>query len=140
MDLTGAGIHVFNGDPYKQGTSLPNNGLTISLNENHGCRFCFFCRSNSMEENVGELIGLDGRTVVTTNSYFNIDNPQPGELAVNNTANLNTPLPASEQGVYTCRIPLESGEQREINIGLYPNGFNSMFNQTRNHKLHGHTT
>ena len=139
MDITGAGIHVFQGGPYKQGTSLSNNGLTISLNEDHGCRFCFTCRSDSMEENVGELIGLDGSTAVTTNSYFNIDNPQPGELTVNNTVNHDIPLPASEQGVYTCRIPLESGEQREINIGLYPNGFKSMFNQNKNYRLHGHT-
>ena len=35
------------------------------------------------------------------------------------------PLPASEQGVYTCRIPLQSGEIRDINIGIYPIGFNS---------------
>ena len=133
MDITGAGIHVFNGDPYKQylGTSLPNNGLTVSLDEEHRYRFQFFCRSDSMEENVGMLIGLDGRTAVTTNSYFNIDNPQPGELTVNNTVDLETPLPTSEQGVYTCRIPLESGEQREINIGVYPNGFNSTFHQMK---------
>ena len=84
-----------------------------------------------MEENVGKFIGLDGRTAVITNSYFNIDNPQPGELTVNNTVDLETPLPASEQGVYTCRIPLESGEQRDINIGLYPIGFNSTFHQTK---------
>ena len=128
MDLIGAGIHVFHGGPYKQGTSLPNNGLVVSLSDGAKYRFRFFCRSDSMEENVGELIGLDGRTAVTTNSYFNIDNPQPGGLQVNNTVNHDIPLPASEQGVYTCRIPLESGEQREINIGLYPNGFNSMFN------------
>ena len=125
MDITGAGIHVFNGGPYEKGTSLPNNGLVVSLDEEHGYRFRFFCRSDSMEENVGMLIGLDGRTAVTTNSYFNIDNPQPGELTVNNTVDHETPFPASEQGVYTCRIPLDSGEQRDINIGLYPSGFNS---------------
>ena len=86
-----------------------------------------------MEENVGMLIGLDGRTAVTTNSYFKINNsyPQPGQLSVHNTFNHETPFPASEQGVYTCRIPLESGEQREINIGLYPIGFNSTFHQMK---------
>ena len=84
-----------------------------------------------MEENIGKLIGLDGRTVVTTNRYFNIGNPQPGQLSVNNTVDRETPFPASEQGVYTCRIPLESGEQREINIGVYPIGFNSTFHQMK---------
>ena len=131
MDITGAGIHVFNGGPYEQSTSLPNNGLVVSLDEQRRYyRLRFFCRSDSMEENVGMLIGLDGRTAVTTNSYFNIDNPQPGELTVHNTS-LETPLPASEQGMYTCRIPLESGEQKDINIGVYPIGFNSTFNQTK---------
>ena len=77
-----------------------------------------------MRENVGELIGLDGSTPITSNSCFNIDNLRPGELSVDNTVDLQ-PLPASKQGVYTCRIPLASGEQREINIGVYPSGFNS---------------
>ena len=77
-----------------------------------------------MMENVGELIGVDG-TTVTNNSFFHIDNPLPGELTVTNVFDLQTALPASEQGVYTCRIPLESGEQREINIGIYPYRFNS---------------
>ena len=35
------------------------------------------------------------------------------------------PLPASEQGVYTCSIPLQSGEIRDISIGIYAIGFNS---------------
>ena len=131
VDITGAGIHVFHGWPYKKGTSLPNNGLFVSLDEEHGYRFRFFCRSDSMEENVGKLIGLDGRTAVTTNSYFKISNPQPGELTVNNTVDLKTPLSASEQGVYTCRIPLDSGEQRDINIGVYPTGFNSTFHKMK---------
>ena len=124
--LIGAGIHVFNGGPYSEPTSLANNGLVISdlkhkYNQYH---FRFFCRSDSMRENVGKLIGLNGRTAITSNSFFNIDNPQPGELTVDNTVYLQ-PFPASKQGVYTCRIPLASGEQREINIGVYPSGFNS---------------
>ena len=132
VDITGAGIHVFNGGPYERDTSLPNNGLVVSLNEEHGYHFRFFCRSDSIEENVGKLIGLDGRTAVTTNSFkINNSYPQPGQLSVHNTAGLETPFLASEQGVYTCCIPLESGEQREINIGLYPIGFNSTFHQIK---------
>ena len=74
-----------------------------------------------MEANVGYLIGLNEENI-TTDNHFTIDNPQPGELEViNGTQNLTT----SEQGVYTCRIPLRNGTIKEINIGVYPNGFKS---------------
>ena len=69
-----------------------------------------------MMENVGELIGLDGNTVVTTNNIFNIEQPQAGELFV---ASNQEPISLNKQGVYTCRIPLQSGEIRDINIGIY---------------------
>ena len=77
-------------------------------------------------ENVGELIGLDG-SVVNSNNFFDIINPQPGELEVINIAGTHVAFTSSEQGVYTCRIPLQSGEIREINIGIYPSGFNSEY-------------
>ena len=78
-----------------------------------------------MMAGVGKLIGLDGSPIVTHDSSFlNISNPQPGELYVENRVN-STDLTAGGQGVYTCCIPLQSGETREINIGIYPSGFNS---------------
>ena len=122
--LIGAGIYVTRGSPNQRYTTLANNGLIISDNDDHPYHFRFFCRSDSMIDNVGKLIGLDGSTAITSNSFFNIRNAQPGELEVTNTVDLQT-LPSSEQGVYTCRIPLDSGELREINIGIYPSRFNS---------------
>ena len=80
---------------------------------------------------VGELIGLD-RTAITSSSVFDISNSNRGEVDVNNRVDLQDPLTASEQGVYTCRIPLESGEMREINIGIYPTTFNCEFIATVN--------
>ena len=77
-----------------------------------------------MLPNVGQFIGLDG-TALTSNSFFDIAHPQPGELTVENIVGSQSALTASQQGVYTCRIPLQSGELREINVGVYPNGFNS---------------
>ena len=123
----GAGIHVFRGastgDLQVPG-SLPNNGIVISLNTTEGgLYFRFFCRSDSMMSNVGMLIGLDG-TVITTGDVFTIAHQRPGELRVDNTLSQNV-LRARDQGVYTCRIPLQSGEMRHINVGLYPSGFNS---------------
>ena len=80
-----------------------------------------------MMENVGELIGLDGLSIGTDNKFFEVANPQPGELRVQSTVGIQKLLPSTEQGVYTCRIPLQSGEIQNFNIGIYPNGFNSEF-------------
>ena len=78
-----------------------------------------------MMSNVGMLIGLNG-TAITTSDVFTIAHPQPGELRVDNTLSQNV-LTASDQGVYTCRIPLQSGDMRDINVGIYPSGFNGKY-------------
>ena len=70
-----------------------------------------------MERNVGELIGLNGSVI--HNNFFGILHPQPGELVVQNIFGTHDPIPSSEQGVYTCRIPLNNEKVREINIGIY---------------------
>ncbi len=106
--LAGAGIHVFRGastgDLQVPG-SLPNNGIVISLGTaRFGFYFRFFCRSDSMMNNVGMLIGPD-RTTVTTGDVFTITHLRPGELGVENTLSQNI-LTASHLGVYTCRILL----------------------------------
>ena len=75
--------------------------------------------------NVGMLIGPDGSTV-TTGIIFTITHEQPGELRVENTLSQHI-LTASDQGVYTCRIPLQSGAMRDINVGIYSSGFNSKY-------------
>ena len=77
-----------------------------------------------MMSNVGMLIGPDG-TTVTSGDVFTITH-QPGELSVENTLSQNI-LTAGDQGVYTCRIPLQSGAMRDINVGVYPSGFNSKY-------------
>ena len=86
----------------------------------------FICRSDSTLPNVGELIGLGG-AAITSNNFFNISNSNRGEVNVENVVGSQSNLTVSEQGVYTCRIPLESGEMREINIGIYPFGFTCEF-------------
>ena len=116
-----AGVHVFSGSP---SGNPPDNGLVVSDNPGSGRRLRFFCRSDSMSEDVGQLIGLDG-TAITSSSYFAIAREQPGELSVTNTVGSQSALTTSQQGVYTCRIPLQSGQMREINVGIYPAGFSS---------------
>ena len=115
----GAGIHVIRG---VSAGSLPNNDMVISLHDSF-YRFLFHCISDSMMSNVGMLIGPNG-TAVTAGDVFHIFHSQLGQLGVYNTRNRNA-LTASDQGVYTCRIPLQSGELRDINVGLYPSGFSS---------------
>ena len=123
----GAGIHVFRGtstgDLQVPG-SLPNNGIVTSLNTTEvRVYFRFLCRSDSMMSNVGMLIGPDG-TVVTTGDVFTIAHLQPGELRAENKLSQNV-LTASDQGVYTCHIPLQMGDVRDINVGIFPSDFTS---------------
>jgi len=122
--FTGAGFHVFNG---ANTGGQPNNGLVVSANPGSGRRFRFFCRSDSLTRNVGELIGLDGNTF-SGNDYLAFETPAfGGELRIQNTVGSEEPLPASEQGIYTCRIPLQSEEIVVINIGVYSIGYNCEF-------------
>ena len=133
--LAGAGIHVFRGAStggLEVPGSLPNNGIVISLDiarakdkANGKYYFRFFCRSGSMMNNVGVLIGPDG-TTVTSGDVFTITHIRHGELRVENTLSQNV-LTACDQGVYTCRIPLQSGAMRDINVGIYSSGFNSKY-------------
>ena len=62
---------------------------------------------------------------IVTSSFFGFEaSTFGGEFRIGNSVGPQTALPASEQGVYTCQIPLQSGVMREVNIGVYPNGFN----------------
>ena len=134
----GAGILVVNGVPPVG--SQPNNGLVrpiVSTNPNPETRrLRFFCNTDSTVRNVGELIGPGG-TAITTNDVFeiNTNGANGGELQVVNSVGSDD-VTSSEQGVYTCRIPLQSGEVREINIGIYPNAFNCEFTLTVNWNFH----
>ena len=122
--FTGAGIYVFNG---ASRGSQPNNGLVVSADTESGYRIRFFCRSDSLTFNVGELIGPDGNAF-SGNDYLAFETPgNGGELRIENVVGSEEPLPASEQGVYTCRIPLQSEEIVVINIGVYSIGFNCEF-------------
>ena len=130
--LVDAGIHVFHGLPPLG--SQPNNGLvrptdtTITNPDQRHLRF--FCRSNSAMRNVGELVGPGG-TAITSSDVFEINTGRNGgELEVADL--VSSDVTSSEQGVYTCRIPLQSGVMKEINIGIYPTGFNCEFIVTVN--------
>ena len=125
--IAGAGIYVVDGSPVG---FLPNNGLVTLVDSFQPNEFSlrFFCISGSLMEDVGDLIGLDG-TQITSNDFFYTSNMVlPGEVGVFSGGTLTTQVfGASQQGVYTCRIPDESGIMESVNIGVYPAGFNSEY-------------
>ena len=109
---------------------LPNNGLVIARTS--GTSISFQCRSGSTMTGVGQLVVLDGNTFNTGQStgvfsVASIGNPvQPGSIQIHNRANNEPALTTADEGVYTCRIPDETGGDVDVNIGVYRNGFNSM--------------
>ena len=124
--FTGAGIQIFRGRSSSSSSTgdfnLPNNGLVVTLGTpSSGFRFRIFCRSDSMMENVGDFIGLDGAPVSTGGPFF-IQRLQAGEITVENRVS-DPVLGATQQGVYTCRIPDAAGVTREINVGVYTSTF-----------------
>ena len=126
--FTGAGIHIFGGRSSASSNttdfSLPNNGLVVTLGNpaSSGFRFRIFCRSDSMMENVGDFIGLDGAPI-STGGPFLVQRSQAGEITVENRAS-DAELDTTQQGVYTCRIPDAASITREINVGVYTSTFN----------------
>ena len=79
-----------------------------------------------MESSSRQIIGLNGNSIETAGPFL-IERLLPGEITIFNTPPSQPAVTASEQGVYTCRIQLQSGEIRDVNIGIYPTGFNSEF-------------
>ena len=122
---TGAGIHVFHGDESVPTGTLPNNSFVISRPINYdGFRFRFACRSNTTQP---EIIGLKGNQLPNTSMRFDVMSGAAGVLVSNNGTSGQLPITSDQQGVYTCHIPdlLINEGMIDINIGIYPNGFNS---------------
>ena len=107
---------------------LPNNGIVIAKDVTSGTRIRLQCRSGSMMTGVGQLVDLDGNTFnIGQNSgvaHLGGDPQHPGSVQFHNhvgTENLAT----ADEGVYTCRIPDETGSNVDVNFGVYRNGSNS---------------
>ena len=126
---TGAGIFVNTGDDSVPTGALPNNGIVIALAATSGNRISFQCRSGSTNSGVGDIIGLDGNALPFDLSgagvTFNIRQLSPATVSVRNCVANEDDLTADDNGVYTCRIPDESGTIVDVNIGVYATGFNS---------------
>ena len=102
--------------------ALTNNSLIKAASNQH---LEFMCMSGSKQGGVGHFIGQNGQDITYKFgrpfyvSIGGIDNP-----GLINVRSYRT-LYASYQGVYTCRIPDETGSIVDINVGLYRYEFNS---------------
>ena len=111
---------------------LPNNGIVIARDVTSRDRIFVQCRSGSTEIGVGQLVDLDGNTfnISQSSGVFIVrqtggGSGHPGSVQFCNHAGAET-LTAADEGVYSCRIPDETGSVVDVNIGVYRNGFNSM--------------
>ena len=118
-----------NGDDSVSTGILPNNGIAIARGATRGNRISFQCRSGSTNSGVGDIIGLDEAALPFDLSgagvTLNVRQLSPATVLVRNRVNNEDDLTADDNGVYTCRIPDESGAMVNVNIGVYANGFNS---------------
>ena len=87
---------------------VQNNSLTFSSESN------VTCYSGSVAEtNVGSFIGVDGGVI-----HDHVGHPTKGSVSLTLQ---NTEI----QGIYTCQIPDQNKNMRDVNFGVYPIGFNS---------------
>ena len=114
----GAGIYTHSAHKALMNNSLIKADSNQRLGE-------FSCLSGSKQGGVGQFIGRDGRDITYQSDdpfYVSIGNTHhPGLVQVNGYRALHKHY----QGVYTCRIPDETGSVVDINVGLYRHEFNS---------------
>ena len=110
--VLGAGIYVANGH-----TALPNNGMIVT---GAGGRISEFrCLSGSTHPNTGHLFDINETDITLSNTdpFFTFRG-SPGMVHVRSIR----ALASNEQGIYTCRIPDETGVTVDVNVGLYLSG------------------
>ena len=123
-------MFVNNGDDSVPVDGLPNNGIVIAQDVTSGNRIRVQCRSGSTDFEVGQFVDRNGMShdIPGNTGVFDLQRSgtQQGTLQFLNRAGNDPVLTAADDnGVYTCRIPDESGAMVDVNIGVYANGFNS---------------
>ena len=111
---------------------LPNNGIVIARDVTNDDHITIQCRSGSTMTGVGQFVDLNGNTfnIGMSAGVFSVQqvgggSGHPGSVQFRNHVGAETALTADDEGVYTCRIPDETGNVVDVNIGVYRNGFNS---------------
>ena len=101
------------------------------LEANSGGRISqLHCLSGSNMSLVGEWISPEGRDLAAVaNDPFDVIFGDPGQLLIE-TPLLNPPITAAHEGVYTCIIPDENGQDEYIHIGIYLSASKFTYNVT----------
>lgn len=98
---------------------IPNN--SIILTNNFGQMPQLQCISGSKSSNVGQWFTPSGQDIAhTTNGLFDVNvggRNDPGYLDV--SLHPGQIITISDQGVYTCRIPDETGIVFSVFVGIY---------------------
>ena len=124
--LLGIGLH------YSLSGPVANNSIVRANSD--GSTGVFQCISGSTQPNVGQWIAPDGQELsLSADSPFTVtigDSTNPGYLStvVTNGHSLSN----VDQGVYSCVLPDESGNEQIIHVGIYLSGFNSEFHKCIN--------
>ena len=101
---------------------ITNNGLIVS-DEN---QLRLDCVSNSSQPKVEATITTSAGDILepgSTGGGWKLRYPSTRPGAVRLLRNPPGPLPASNQGIYTCIIPDSNNKSIVINVGLYPSNF-----------------
>ena len=118
--MLGAGIYVAHSH-----VALPNNGIILT---GAGRRVSGFrCISGSSRSHVGHLFDINEVDVTVSNldPFFTLRH-SPGTVQVSSVRSLRS----NEQGIYTCRIPDETGTTVDVNVGIYLSSNNCKFRIT----------
>ena len=104
---------------------ISNNSALIA-NENNDIG-TITCHSSTREEDVGRWISLEGNNITSNLSSLLVEQfhgPFPSYVSLQ--LNNGTSLGVDDQGVYTCLIPDENGEERALHVGIYRNDYDGM--------------
>ena len=120
--IIGAGLYARTPSSDFDPGPIANNSIIVSGSD--GLRL--FCVSNSSRSGVGTITASNGETLnIGNNGIWNLANvgTRPGFLRLQ-TRQL---LTASDQGIYTCNIPVDNENYFIFNVGLYPSDFNGKY-------------
>ena len=108
---------------------IANNGLIVSGDD--GLKL--YCVSDTSQSGVGTITTSNGDTlnIGYNQDLWRVFNPanRPGSLRLQTRTQPTTMfLTTSVQGIYTCTIPDHEDNDIILNVGLYPNDFDSKYN------------
>ena len=137
--LAGAGVYVTSSQlSYSSSLSLPNNSIITSYAGSVGYystyrRMAFYCCSTSTSGYTGSFIGLNGNSYSgrITVQHYSSSHVYAGciylYLDKAYSDYFQNVLSASEQGIYTCRMPDSAGRNIDVNVGIYCDDYTSKF-------------